>query len=124
MEINEYVRHNGQFAKIIKVLGNNGNTTIYNWQFWIEVDKPIFDGECFFEIEDGGYFKKPSKDIIDLIEVGDYVNGYKVFQIINDIKGFGVIVFEDNTSIHEWQINTVLTHEQFEANAYVLEKER
>ena len=88
MEINDYVRtKNGIIGKYIQP----------------ELGKPyITNGISFNE---GANYGKHSKDIIDLIEVGDYVNGYLVIG-------------------SDYQIKKVLTHEQFEANAYKIEKER
>ena len=77
---------------------------------------------------------KHSKDIIDLIEVGDYVNGCKVTGICGtrwDDKDLHCYCDENWNKdkrcllmIPAKDIKSVLTHEQFEANAYVLEKER
>ena len=68
---------------------------------------------------------KASYNIIDLIEVGDYVNGYKVLEIV---KGFKVLVdkLELNTSDGNYylksfsnnQIKIILTKEQYESNVY------
>lgn len=68
---------------------------------------------------------KASHNIIDLIEVGDYVNGFKVLEII---KGFKVLVdkLELNTydgnyylkQITNNQIKSIVTKEQFENNVY------
>lgn len=68
---------------------------------------------------------KSSKDIIDLIEVGDYVNGSKVIDIrIDEELEIGV---ESDNLIYRYiqnkDIKSVLTKEQFEANAYTIEKE-
>lgn len=66
--------------------------------------------------------KAHSKNIIDLIEVGDYVNGTKVTNIDN----------YDNIYTIEWEygdvytteiindkfIKTILTHEMYEQNCY------
>lgn len=67
---------------------------------------------------------KHSKDIIDLIEVGDYVNGRLVVSIMYDaedrilgIETLGCLLFEND------EIKSVLTKEQMEANAYTIEKE-
>ena len=66
-------------------------------------------------------------NIIDLIEVGDYVNGYKVVSkgtvssesinvyleiLTKNLKNFW------NNKIFERDIKTILTHEQFENNCY------
>ena len=72
-------------------------------------------------------FEKASYNIIDLIEVGDYVNGYKVVSkgtlssesnnvyleiLTKNLKNFW------NNKIFEQDIKTILTHEQFENNCF------
>lgn len=68
---------------------------------------------------------KASHNIIDLIEEGDYVNGYKVLEIV---KGFKVIVdkLELNTRDGNYylkqftnnEIKSIVTKEQHENNCY------
>ena len=75
------------------------------------------------------YVIKSSYNPIDLIEVGDYLNGYKVIEIIKDFK---VIVdkSELNTSDGNYylksftnnQIKDIVTKEQFETMKYIIEK--
>ena len=74
------------------------------------------------------YITKHSFSLTDLIEVGDYVNGHKV---VNEIYG------EDDNNLYfeieggfnkakyiaEKDIKTILTREQFEANAYKVKGE-
>lgn len=56
-----------------------------------------------------------SEKITDLIEVGDYVNGNRVYKITRAcIYCMGKAV-ENKLTIH---IKTILTHEQFEQNSY------
>ena len=64
---------------------------------------------------------KSSPNIIDLIEVGDYVNGLKVMEVNNEIKGFGTIVFDKYTSIMEDYIYSIVTKEQFEQIEYKID---
>ena len=66
---------------------------------------------------------KASHNIIDLIEVGDYVNGRKVVEIfydandnVMDVCILGSIVYQNN------EIKSAITHEQFEQMAYKVEK--
>lgn len=61
---------------------------------------------------------EPKEEIIDLIEVGDYVNGLKVQEVNNEIKGFGTIVFDKDTSIMEDYIYSIVTKEQFSQMEY------
>lgn len=74
---------------------------------------------------------KHSKNIIDLIEVGDYVNGMRVIATENrgryneeKQKDEKVILAEnydewtENGVISNEDIKSILTHEQFEQNCY------
>ena len=79
-------------------------------------------------------FEKASHNIIDLIEIGDYVNGYKIVKIFcyNGKKLLIALIREedeysdkledymcdDSIHIFEENIKTILTHEQFENNCY------
>lgn len=68
---------------------------------------------------------KASNNIIDLIEVGDYVNGYKVYYCYcadEDMTG----LFIDTETKRVWldkssQIKSIVTKEQFESIKYSLE---
>ena len=72
-----------------------------------------------------------SKDLIDLIEVGDFVNGYKILEIAN-IKNSEQRIFtickSDFKSIckiwEEQDIQTILTKEQYKANCYTVERKK
>ena len=67
---------------------------------------------------------KASYNIIDLIEVGDYVNGYQVSFKGKDIEPFVQCDYpvQEGTTNHyrfyEQAIYTILTKEQFENNVY------
>lgn len=68
---------------------------------------------------------KHSKNIIDLIEVGDFVNGYRVISVDYDVTNDTTECIElDLNSNYQYnfisirQIKTILTKEQFEANCY------
>ena len=86
--------------------------------------KPIFsDGEClgyrWFYVKD---VIKTSNNIIDLIEVGDYVNGKYVYGTgYNTYDDFGVKTEEDlkhSQVIKEHEIKSIVTKEQFESMQY------
>ena len=73
---------------------------------------------------------KHSFNLIDLIEVGDYVNGRLVLAV--DYKKQNICLLiplndtKANTNIMWYgyeDIKTILTHEQFEANAYKVKGE-
>lgn len=119
LEVGMYVRFNGMISKII----NKENDCVefdYNWydDWWgkaCSVDTDVF-------IRD--YKPEASYNIIDLIEIGDYVNGAKVDNII--LKNDKEICFrykyafekEDVYTLHLKDIKTIVTHEQFEDCEY------
>lgn len=83
------------------------------------------------------YIVKHSKNIIDLIEVGDLVNGYKVLAIADSIyeNSKRILIYRD-TREEKWiyiqeydgklhtqdDIVEILTHEQYQANCYTVER--
>lgn len=63
---------------------------------------------------------KARDNLIDLIELGDYVNGYRVTYVYpNLIKVDSTDIWE----IHPHDIKSIVTKEQFESIAYKVEKE-
>ena len=67
--------------------------------------------------------KKASHNIIDLIEVGDYVNGYPVYEIIEYEDNTRAIVIDDDNKSVIWEespqyIKSILTKEMFENMKY------
>ena len=127
IEVGDYVRNKYGIAKVIDIENNNGIDILV-------FDKPI----CFLvnkktgEIKDDRSFNrlaiidgidvskiKSSPDITDLIEVGDYVNGGRVYKIklpyiIVDDSEFS----EDGAYLKEEDIKSIVTKEQFERMEY------
>ena len=111
--------------------------TKHNGIFNIQVLEAIRDINCdYIEIN---YIKFPrneilktSHNIIDLIEVGDYVNGYKISGVYDDDgvvneynlkhkKCLGKNIYDEDYQeylIYEEEIETVVTKEQFAAMQY------
>lgn len=73
-----------------------------------------------------GNIVKHSKQIIDLIEEGDYVNGYKIIMNLQKSKKHynteNNFVTAVGYTFAEEEIKTILTNEQFEQNAFRLEE--
>lgn len=63
---------------------------------------------------------KVSDNIIDLIEIGDYVNGFPVIHNAKEHGGNIVIVINGNAYTEE-NIKSVVTKEQFESIKYEVE---
>lgn len=67
--------------------------------------------------------KKASNNIIDLIEVGDYVNGYKITEIVNGVTKCLKTEYRLNLNyvyfcFYEKDIKSILTKEQYENMSY------
>lgn len=112
IEVGDYVRtEEGEIHKVIKIIEDDGD-----WDYYC----------CGNNV---GYFAMDianhSKHLIDLIEVGDFVNGYRVISVDYDVTNDTTECIElDLNSNYQYnfisirQIQTILTKEQFEANCY------
>lgn len=117
IEVNEYVRTNkGNIGKVVEIrLGFNKDTQLYQNVY-------MLDNGLWTILE---YIVNHSKQLIDLIEVGDIVNGYRVINVINKEpcpsgKCIDIDSNKDSSECTLWEedIKTILTKEQFEANCY------
>lgn len=112
---NDYARLNtGEIVKVLGIRENQVNK------------KAIYFGAYDEDWCDSAAVENFSENIIDLIEVGDYVNG----NIVTDKYLFAgekpVIETEGNDTnckcLCEKNIKTILTHEQYNANCYKIEQ--
>ncbi len=120
IEIGEYVRTKNKGIKRIDRIDNNKTVNKYLY----------FTGIEDFEGKEYGIIKtieivKHSKQLIDLIECGDFVNKYRVENVINEGpcpsgKCVDIDSSKDSSECTLWEedIQTILTKEQFEANCY------
>lgn len=110
IEVGEYVRTRaGHFYKITRI---DENGLIY----WNKI-------QCGWSMEQlKDIVVKHSKQLIDLIDKDDYVNGYKVIKLKDGFaNGTMEIVLSNNTIIyrhHSEDIETILTKESYMANCY------
>lgn len=100
IEVNEYVRTNKIIARVIGKDDDN-NILLDTQQILTKTEEKIV---------------KHSKQLIDLIEVGDIVNGKYVQKIKSDRNGKYILVLIG--IIEEQDIKTILTKEQYLANCY------
>lgn len=83
-----------------------------DFYFYYFEKKELTNPESYLE-------KEPSYDIIDLIEVGDYVNGLQVMCIVEFKDGSRYIEFDDGKYLcKNYQIESIVTKEQFELMKY------
>lgn len=106
IEVGDFVRT--KKGKIDKVINDN-----YYISEYIECEKGIVDKENIVN---------HSKNIIDLIEVGDFVNENEVidkYLFDGEIPVLETTGDETNAKcMCEGDIKTILTHEQYERNCY------
>ena len=122
IKVGEYIRtKSGYFAKVKNIICKG---------------YPIKSLERYIicDAEDGTILNpeelKHSFNLIDLIEVGDYVNGYRILNIVNlansDKKVFTICKSDFKDICRVWgeeDIETILTHEQYNANCYKVKGE-
>lgn len=133
MKVGEYCRNKYGIAKVIDIENNNGiDILVFDKPICFLVDKKtgeIKDDRLLNKlalIDDIDLSKiKHSKKLIDLIEVGDYINGNKIIKICDDFAGRKILVYgyDDGErqvaiTIYEEDIKSILTKEQFEAMKY------
>ena len=122
IKVNDYVRcKNGRIAKI-KAIENN--FIYFDGEIYRQNGTPMFECEtCFSD-----FIVKHSKNIIDLIECGDYVNRIKVCKInepslANDYKR--IVYCDESEGLYGGifkndDIKSILTKEQFSSLEYII----
>lgn len=115
LKFNEYCRT--KLGEIFRVVGINE-----------------FDRNIFYDKHGARYYRdeiiKHSENIIDLIEVGDYVNGIKVLATTRfNEDEIGICVYKDNEDMHctilkKENIKSIVTKEKFEQVEYRIEEEK
>ena len=114
---NMYIRtKDGIIAKVDYI---DDDTIFFNKELY----KTYSDSIDFLEKDNLKRIVKASYNIIDMLEIGDYVNGRKVVDIFYDANDnvmnicvLGSIVYDNN------EIKSVITHEQMEQMAYKVEE--
>ena len=118
IEVGEYVRNEDGYIWQIKKTKDLDN-------IFIDEDGKVKEiaGETVFGDDVIVEITKHSRDIIDLVEAGDYINGNRVEnvsvetnEVLLDHNGFGWRTLKDGDKI--------VTHEQFESIEYKVEEDR
>lgn len=119
IEVGEWVRtKDGYLGKLIAI-----NKQDYNYLV-IDTSKNIRNDEypaTYLYLKNAN-IAKHSKNIIDLIEVGDIVE-VLVNKRTNEILRYTLDTESDLYLLRKESIKTILTHEQYSKNAYRLEEE-
>ena len=111
IEVGEYVRTRaGHFYKITRI---DENRLIY----WNKI-------QCGWSMEQlKDIVVKHSKNIIDLVEVGDYVNG-KLIHKIDKGANYCYLYYGNCKTFVDYQIKSIVTHEMFESIEYKVEENK
>ena len=124
IEVGEYVKTKEGIIAQIKNIDYEADIyrfdrTIYINDFGMKNDV-LYNNEMFKKV-----VVKHSKQLIDLIEIGDFVNGYKVINVINKEpcpsgKCVDIDSSKDSSECTLWEedIQTILTKESYMANCY------
>ena len=109
MNVGDYVRTHGYIDKIININDFREPSMKY------ALGQPSWNGDVIFIGEED--IIKTSPNIIDLIEVGDYVNG----RIVDDciyLDKLGLIGLTELEKEDEKYIKSIVTKEQFSSMEY------
>ena len=118
MNKGDYVRLNCTVYDTVVI---NRIAEIFDNTILTENDGSMYQGEYSKE-----EIIKSSPNIIDLIEVGDYVNGSYIYSIVKENKNTGqprVLFTEEDGVLGSGEIKSILTHEQFSSMEYKVESE-
>ena len=122
LEEGMYVRTDlGNIGKIVEEYTHQNNKVSYpEPQEWVLDTGFILNEAVMYKNEE---ITKASHNIIDLIEVGDYVNGYPVYETIDYPDNTRAIVIADDNKSIIWEessqyIKSIVTKEIFENMKY------
>ena len=114
IEIGEYVRtKDGHIAKYVEKIARDEDVT----------DGMLFDNFIYEKHNNMRYdflkkiIVKHSKQLIDLIEAGDIVNG-KIIHKIDKGLNYCYLYYDNCKTFVDYQIKTILTKEQYENDCY------
>lgn len=117
MNVGDYVRTKIGISKCIRVIPIRENSFMY------EFDKEVYEEVNYLTASELKKYKS-SPNIIDLIEVGDYVNGNRVDFTNNnnklsyENKCIGFYDGDGDITLFEKDIKTIVTREMFESMEY------
>lgn len=125
IKVGEYVRtpEQGFIGKLVEI--NNDVLNYYKIDVKREIRRTNGMSDNYIYARDG-FGLKHSPKLIDLIEVGDYVNGWKVLSIATTLDkpneiGFKFLGFDN--LLYEIDIKTIVTKEMMESISYKVKQE-
>lgn len=120
IEIGEYIRTlNGKICKVLSI--RRKSRFITNTGHISSSPERYFVNDVKLHSISKPYVKKHSKNIIDLIEVGDYVNGFEVIEIWKEDLEKRKSIFFANDWWHNKEIKSIVTKEMMKSIEYRVE---
>lgn len=117
IQVGEYLRTKG--GDISKIENIDKDSIFLDEAVWSKQD--LYEKTSILYLDDEE-IKKASPNIIDLIELGDYVNGILINYIDDDERPRTIYHdaydFEDIEKFHNKDIKSIVTKEQFEEMEY------
>lgn len=123
LKVGMYVRtKEGYIAKLLHYgynTGISGKSHLFDRQIR-DISDLVYETDNFlWDKELKEYIKNYSYDILDLIEAGDYVNGYYVEDVLKTFVNVAVgSNYFQSPTIYEKDIKSIVTKEQFENMEY------
>lgn len=123
LKVGMYVRtKEGYIAKLLHYgynTGISGKSHLFDRQIR-DISDLVYETDNFlWDKELKEYIKNYSYDILDLIEAGDYVNGYYVEDVLKTFVNVAVgSNYFQSPTIYEEDIKSIVTKEQFENMEY------
>lgn len=117
----------GMYVRTKKGIGRVTKCTKH--ESWGYIVKVLGQYSCYAHTSNGELSDviKASNNLIDLIEVGDYVNGKEVTEVMTDNKGkITDIAYTEETeglSYSLLPVKNIVIKEQFESMKYIVESE-
>ena len=116
IEVEEYVRtKNGLIGKVNKI-ESAGSGVRFGGEFLTDTIIQFNDGKVYERRVRDTDIVNHNKNIIDLIEAGDIVNGERILEITGDYIHTNEA--DHNRFYLNKHIKTILTKEQYEQNCY------
>ena len=105
IEVGEYVRtKEWEIHKVIKIIEDDGD-----WDYYC-----CENNTGYFAMD----IAKHSKNLMDLIEKGDIVNGHLVDEVRITSFGNSIFINDYKTELHEEDIEIILTKEEYLTRGY------
>ena len=127
IEVGDFIRTNNGLLGRVNKIELKGSGVRYAGEFITDTIIQFNDGKVYERRIKDKDIVKHSKNIIDLIEVGDIVNNYIVLDVMEDLQTGEIHLEmpssypkEGSCAIYNDEIKTILTKEQMEANQYVV----